>query len=212
MLSAGMDMEVSIRQILVDKVPEMAVSYCVDLWKEAPFNFKVTRARTSKYGDYRYWPKTEKHQVTVNGNLNPYQFLVTYVHEVAHRRVHRSKGDQKPHGKLWKDMFKALMLPLLNAQVFPDDVLRPLAKHMKNPKASAVGDLELFTALQGHNKDHKEVLTLAKIADGNSFSLKSRVFEKIETKRTRALCQETRTGRKYLISLMAEVQVISEPN
>lgn len=205
-------MSESIQQMLAQKVPAPAVSYCVALWEESPFHFKVTRARSSKYGDYRYWPKTEKHQVTVNGNLNPYQFLVTYVHEVAHRRVHRSKGDQKPHGKLWKDMFKALMLPLLNAQVFPDDVLRPLAKHMKNPKASAVGDLELFTALQGHNKDHKEVLTLAKIADGNSFSLKSRVFEKIETKRTRALCHETRTGRKYLISLMAEVQVISEPN
>lgn len=205
-------MSENIQQMLAQKVPATAVSYCVALWEETPFRFKVTGARSSKLGDYRYWPKTEKHQVTVNGNLNPYQFLVTYVHEVAHRRVHRSKGDQKPHGKPWKEMFKGLMLPLLNAQVFPDDVLRPLAKHMKNPKASAVGDLALFTALQGYNAEQKEVLTLAKIANGNSFSLKSRVFEKIETKRTRALCHETRTGRKYLISLMAEVQAISKPN
>lgn len=193
------------KQVLTGKVPASAVDYCVVLWEVAPFHFKITRARSSKYGDYRFWPRTKKHQVTVNGNLNPYQFLLTYVHEVAHRRVHQNRGSEKPHGTRWKDMFKALMLPILNEEVFPDDILRPLARHMKNPKASAVGDPVLFTALRNHDAVKNGALTLAHLKDGSTFTLKNRTFQKIKSKRTRALCREKHTGRQYLISLMAEV-------
>lgn len=193
-----------LRSILTNKLPPASLSYCLQLWEEAPFQFKVSRSRSSKLGDYRFDPRTGMHTVTVNGDLNPYQFLITYVHEVAHRRVHQPKGRLKPHGQHWKNEFKKLLLPVMNDQVFPDDILRPLARHMKNPKASTATDHQLFQAIAQHDEQTAQI-RLIDLSVGEQFGLKQRYFELLEKKRTRALCLDLRNQRKYLIPMIAEV-------
>ncbi|HZH96128.1 MAG TPA: hypothetical protein VEY06_09600, partial [Flavisolibacter sp.] len=44
----------------------------------------VARERKSILGDYRHRHGTRTHRISVNGNLNPYAFLVTLLHELAH--------------------------------------------------------------------------------------------------------------------------------
>ncbi|MCO6359020.1 transcription elongation protein SprT [Roseivirga pacifica] len=195
-----------LRELFARKVPLSAVEYCVSLWEDAPFRFKLTRARKSKLGDYRYDPRDRSHQVSVNADLNQYQFLITYVHEVAHRRVHDPKRRLKPHGDHWKLAFRNLMLPLLNEAVFPDDVLRPLARHMKNPKASTAADPVLLKAVSAYDLNKAQGKTLNEVALGEVFELRKRKFKKLETKRTRALCLDLSNNRRYLISLVAEVE------
>ncbi|HUH33366.1 MAG TPA: hypothetical protein VLZ28_05390, partial [Daejeonella sp.] len=39
--------------------------------------FKISRNRNTKYGDYRAPFKDSGHRISVNYNLNPYAFLVT---------------------------------------------------------------------------------------------------------------------------------------
>lgn len=195
----------SIRAVLSGKVPDQALDYCVHLWHEAPFDFALSQQRVSKLGDFRYDPSTGVHRVTVNVDLNPYQFLITFIHEVAHRRVHDPKRRLKPHGPHWKSEFKRLLLPVMNDQVFPDKVLRPLARHMKNPKASTVNDHALYSAIGEFDKNAKQ-LRIIDLPVGEQFFFKSRSFELLEKKRKRALCLDIRDGKKYLISLIAPIE------
>lgn len=189
---------------LTDRVPETALDYSVDLYRQAPFHFRISRKRNSKLGDYRFDPKTKSHTVTVNEDLNPFQFLITYVHEVAHRRVHESNRRLKPHGPHWKKEFRQLMLPLLRPEVFPENILRALARHMKNPKASAGADPILMNALRQFDTTEKKP-TLAQLPLESEFEFRKRRFRKLEVKRTRALCLDLKNQKRYLIPLMVEV-------
>jgi len=196
-----------IHSILKDKVPETSLAYCIELWNEAPFQFHISKNRSSKLGDYRFDPRDKSHRVTVNEGLNPYQFLITYIHEVAHRRVHEVNRRQKPHGQLWKNEFQKLMLPVLNTEIFPDEVLRPLAKHMKNPKASAAADPKLTQAIRKYNENYSGTF-LSDLSIDDRFELRGRAFRYLEKKRTRALCLDLTNQKKYLIPLLAEVEKV----
>ncbi len=66
---------------------------------------------------------------------------MTYVHEVAHHRVHKALGFKaEAHGDDWKGAFQDLMAPLLTNDVFPEPLLTGLKKHMGSPKASSFSD------------------------------------------------------------------------
>ncbi len=199
--------EVAFANSLSKKVPFPALEYCVLLWSEYPFSFKLRRKRLSKLGDYRFDPRTKTHTVTINQDLNRYQFLMTYVHEVAHRVVHRSKSGQKPHGVEWKTKFKALMLPLLRPEVFPSDLLSVLAKHMKNPKASVAADPQLARAFAKYDESNG-AFTLSEVPLKGEFNFRNRRFQKLEKKRTRSVCQDLGNGKRYLIPELAEVKLV----
>ncbi|KYG79088.1 hypothetical protein MB14_17415 [Roseivirga ehrenbergii] len=200
----------NVRSKLEGKVPEAAIEYCIKLWELYPFQFKVNRKRLSKLGDYRYDPRAQSHTVTVNTDLNPYQFLITYIHEVAHRVVHKPRSRQLPHGLQWKSKFQELILPMLNPSVFPDDVLRVLAKHMKNPKASTAADPKLVKVLAQYDVHTASQPILESVVIGEEFFLRKRKFRKLEVKRTRALCLDLANNRRYLISQIAEISPVNK--
>ncbi|SHN14901.1 hypothetical protein SAMN04488057_10870 [Cyclobacterium lianum] len=196
-------------KLLDARVPEKAIPYCYSLWEEEPFQFEITRSRISKLGDFRYRRGHEIQKITINHDLNPYQFLITFVHEVAHHRVfsqYSGKGI-KPHGAEWKRTFRFLMAPLLHNQVFPMDVLVPLRLYINNPKASTGADYFLMKELKKYDipAGADPAVLLGDLKPGAHFDLRSRVFEKLETRRSRVLCREVATGRNYLISRHAEV-------
>ena len=192
-------------QLLTRKVPENALDYCTQLFDDQPFRFILSRKRSSKLGDYRFDPKTRSHTVTVNEDLNQFQFLITYVHEVAHRRVHEQNRQHKPHGPIWKNQFQQLMLPLLRPEIFPEEILRPLARHMKNPKASASVDIQLLNALRKYDPESSGNI-LKDLALASEFTFRDRKFRKLEVKRTRALCLDLNNKKRYLIPLLVEVE------
>ena len=196
------------QEIISRYVPENAISYCVDTWKKHPFSFKVTKQRKSKVGDYKFNKSTGNHEITVNGNLNPYAFLITYLHEVAHLNQYINYGNNRPpHGRVWKDIFKELMRPVLQESIFPKEVLHRLVLHMKNPKASSQSDATLARILQKYDQIIGEPYTyLEDIKEGSSFILNDNRYTKLKRRRTRSLCEERRSGRKYLISELARVK------
>lgn len=197
-----------IEEALREKVPNEALDYCCKLWIDFPFDLKIVRSRSSKLGDYRFHPGDNSHVVTVNQDLNSYQFLITYVHEVAHRVVHKTHSRQKPHGIEWKMCFQKLMLPLLRPEIFPEDILRVLARHMKNPKASSSADPKLMLALSQYDLSQDSGPTLKEIELDREFRFRKRTFRKLQEKRTRAVCLELNTQRRYLIPMMAEVEIL----
>ena len=192
------------------KIPGDSVAYCVSLFKNTPFGFRISRDRKSKSGDYRYDQSNDKSTVTVNSGLNPYAFLITLIHEIAHHTTRLdTKGKFQPHGSEWKLEFKSLMLPLVNPLVFPDDILSLLARHLKNPKASTWSDAKLVMVLKSYDEEQPDVdeTYLSELESGISFYFNNRRFTKIEKRRTRVLCLDHASGRKYLIPQIALVKV-----
>nr|MBI1232429.1 transcription elongation protein SprT [Cytophagales bacterium] len=191
------------------RVPDAALTYCFSLWEAKPFHFVISRSRSSKLGDFRFRRDQPIQKITINHDLNPYQFLITYIHEVAHHRVYAAHSQRcLPHGVEWKRTFQELMLPMIaDRSVFPLDILIPLRRHMLNPKASSGADLFLMKELRKYDPQDPEMqkTLLSDVKLGEKFELKNRVFQKLESRRTRALCLEVATGKKYLISGHAAV-------
>src|ERR1044071_1829719 len=70
----------------------------------------VARERKSILGDYRHRTHHANHRISVNGNLNPYSFLVTLLHELAHLLTFEQYGNRiPPHGREWKSIFAKLL-------------------------------------------------------------------------------------------------------
>ncbi len=190
-------------------MPEPALDYAYDLWQLYKFNFKVSSARKTKLGDFRA-DSCGKLQVTVNHNLNPYQFLITYLHEVAHVITWLKHGRKaQPHGQEWKNNFTTLLQPVLKADCFPADVLPALKLYAANPAATLAKATLLSIALQKYNTNRGNVETtpLIKLKPGDVFKFQDCAYKHISRRRTRILCEHLETGRKYLIPQVAEVEL-----
>jgi hypothetical protein len=199
-----------LRLIFQTHLPQPAIPYCINLWQKVPFSFKVLSPRVSKLGDFRYRKDRKIQTITINADLNPYQFLLTYIHEVAHLHAFEKFGmSHSPHGQEWKKEFQSLMEPILNDSVFPKDILIPLRNHMKNPSASSARDLFLMKEMSKYDipaQAQEEEVFLSDLMPGKQFILSGRKFKKGETRRTRVLCEEVDSGRKYLVSRLAKVK------
>ncbi len=196
--------------LLQQQVPTNSVQYCWDLWNEDPFHLTLSRSRSSKLGDFRYRTDRKMQEITINHDLNPYQFLITYLHEVAHYRAFKRFGlNIKPHGLEWKRSFQMLMSPMLSDLVFPKDILLPLKRYLINPKASTGADLFLAREVRKYDNPAADRKTtyLSDVRPGEDFTFKGRRFKKETIRRTRILCLELNTGKKYLISANAEVEL-----
>lgn len=191
-----------LRGILEKHVPIFALDYCIEKWQEAPFNFYIKPSRNTCLGDYRF--RDGMHTISINHDLNPYQFLITYLHEIAHRDVQlKYKGRVNPHGSEWKYHFKEIMNPILSERVFPPNLLVLVQNHMANPPSSTTRDPQLWQALKGNN-----FICLKDIPEEAHFEFRGRLFKKLKIRRTRVLCEDTKNKRKYTIPLLAEIQPI----
>lgn len=186
-------------------VPQEAAGYCFKLWNYFGFEFKIKRSRQTKLGDYRYNPQTKKHTITINNDLNPFSFLVTYLHEVAHLVTFEQHGHSaNPHGLEWKQNFRKVAKPVLNEKVFPENILLALTSYFKNPKAASCSDPVLYRVLKQFDLPTGKIM-LRQVQLGSAFDFNGRKFKKLEQKRTRAVCLELKSNKRYLISEVAEV-------
>ena len=195
---------------LLDYIPEHAHKGIQDLLSMDNLVVKIKSERKTRHGDYRQLPNN-RHQITVNSNLNPYRFLITLIHEIAHFEAYNKYGRFiKPHGKEWKYTFQHLMLPFLRPDIFPMDLLPLLAKHFKNPKASSDTDLQLALALKQFSEPNDKTYVYD-VSLGQAFKLyNGKVFIKGNKRRTRFECLEIKTGKLYLFNPNAEVELLEE--
>ena len=193
------------KQVFEKFLPKPAVDYCHGLWQTHEFEFKIKRARQTKLGDYRHDFRTGNHTITINNDLNPYAFLVTYLHEVAHLiTFNEYKSKVNPHGIEWKRNFVAVVKPVLNEETFPTKVLLALQDYFKDPKASSCSDPLLYQVLKQFDKPTDKIF-LSQLSYGQIFLFNERKFKKLEKKRTRSVCMEIPSNLKYLIAEIAEV-------
>ena len=192
---------------LLSYIPKAAHIQIESFLRNMDVNIIVTKQRLTKHGDFRFHPN-KKPIITVNNSLNPYRFLITLLHELAHFKVSRQFGNRvKPHGLEWKRAFQETLLPFLNPTIFPEPICTILAKYMKNPKASSDRDFDLVMALKKYDEQNEQQY-IFEIQDGVTFSISNgRRFVKIKKRRKRIECKEIETGRIYLFSPHAEIQI-----
>ena len=174
-------------------------------WK---VNIVITRKRHTKHGDFRALTNGE-HQITVNQMTNPYRFLITTLHEIAHLVTFKDFGRTiKPHGKEWKINYKNIMMPFLTPDIFPEELLKKLQLHFINPKASSDTDSKLVVALNKFDSENEksyifelEKGTVFETHNGRKFILGKKRVKLYE-------CKKLGTQRLYLFSPHAQVNKI----
>lgn len=194
--------------ILARYLPEPAVGLVFDSLKLNNIQLTVSRSRKSKLGDFRPGLPGKRHRISVNGDLNPFHFLIVYVHELAHAVVHNQYGNKVlPHGKEWKVAYRQLMQPYLELKIFPDDVTRMLNNYLRNAKAINGTDLAMTRVLAGYDKGSKEGTEIEHLPKGAVFrSSNGKVFKKLDQRRKRFVCQCMTSGRLYLFNPLARVE------
>jgi SprT protein len=166
-------------------------------------NVNVTNPRKTKLGDFKV--VKDSLYISINNDLNPYSFLITLTHELAHAFVYiKHKRGVAPHGPQWQETFKSMMLNFLNPIIFPDDVLKVLSVYLKQPKASTLTDMNLAAVLKKY--DCVKALTISDIDDESMFSISNgKIFKKGKQLRKRYKCIECATNKVYLFHPLAEV-------
>lgn len=190
-------------------IPTQAIPRVLELLEHDNLVVLIKKERKTRHGDYRKLPNN-KHQITINNNLNIYRFLITLIHEIAHFEAYKNFGRFiKPHGLEWKRTFQHLMLPFINPEVFPIDLLPLLANHFKNPKASSDTDAQLALALRQFDAANNKTF-IFELPLGETFQFRNnKIFKKGKQRTKRFECVELATGKVYLFNPNAEVELVT---
>lgn len=189
-------------------IPKSAIPLVEYLINEHKINLKIVNARQTKHGDFRTFANGRT-QITVNNNLNKYQFLLTLIHEIAHHVTHQRFGRVQPHGKEWKTVFQHLMLPFLQPEIYPKNILPFLANYLKNPKASTDTDVKLSLALRNFTAESGKSF-IFEIPLGSIFNFKNKLYKRGNKRRTRYECLNLSNKKVYLFNQNAEVKLYEE--
>jgi hypothetical protein len=194
---------------LSDYLPPGTTDPVLAYLKHHGVHLTITRARRSVLGDYRHRYQHQPHRISVNGNLNPYAFLITLLHELAHLLTYEQFGNRvSAHGREWKSCFGELLKQFLESRCFPESLERELLRSIQNPAASSCAEVGLIRALrQFDGPERKQQGVLIEELSGQSQfrTPEGRLFRVEKRLRKRFLCTETETGKQYLFSPVYEV-------
>lgn len=170
----------------------------------------VARERKSILGDYRHRTTAKNHRISVNGNLNPYAFLITLLHELAHLLTFEEYGNAvASHGREWKTIFSRLLAQFIEHNVFPPDIKKALLNSLHNPAASSCADELLLRTLKKYDEKESHLKMVEDVPHEALFQTHDgKVFRKGEKMRKRFKCVEVKTGKLYLFSPVYEVEVL----
>ena len=197
------------KQVLSKYLPNDFVPYISELIMQSNVKFKIVAPRRTKLGDFKAkGDKINKSQITINGDLNPYAFLITTLHELAHLNTfNKYKYKVRPHGREWKKEFSILLNPILMHDALPKELKIALEKSIQNLKASSCSDIHLSRALKKYDPS-KRTVTLEELDENTCFVINKKTYLKGKLRRTRYLCKEMSSGKSYLIHALAEVNVL----
>ena len=80
---------------------------------------------------------------------------------------------------------------------------------MRNPKASSSADHDLTHLLESYDKVPNGDPVLQNLYPGERFVFRGREYQLIKHRRTRSICEERRSGRRYLVPMICKVKPVS---
>lgn len=198
------------KRTLGNYLPTNAVDSIFDFIQQHSVHLHITRERHTKLGDYR-WPQQRHpfHEISVNGNLNPYFFLWVMLHEMAHLNTHEHHGSNvQPHGHEWQEAYRQLILQYMSC--FPEELHPWMRRYCSRIPLSHPVENKIEELLRHHNPNYNPAddLTLNQLAPGTAFRITAKPhihFRAIEKRRTRWICQNLDDGKQYLVAGTAQV-------
>ena len=184
-------------------LPPGAVAHVERLLVSGRLAVRIVPPRRTKLGDHRP-PRgpLDPHRISVNADLNPFAFLTTLLHEVAHAFAwerHRGRRRMRPHGPEWKHEFAAVVEPVIVSGTLPTDVADALARALRNPAAATCSDRGLALALARYDERTPGTVRVEDLPDGAVFRSGRHAFRAAEKLRTRRRCFECTSGREYRV-------------
>lgn len=191
-------------------IPSAAVPRVLEYLHQYKVHLTITRERKSVLGDYRHATEHKNHRISVNGNLNPYAFLITLIHELAHLVTFMQYGHRvQAHGREWKQCYALLLKDFMGKEIFPSIIERTLQQSMHDLPASSCADENLMRVLKSFDRDNGLVM-VESLPEGQLFDIgEGRIFKKGKKLRKRYQCTEIKTGKLYLFSPIYEVKACS---
>lgn len=198
------------------RLPESTHDYVAGLLAAHPVDVRLSRPRRTKLGDHRApTALRRRHRISVNDDLNPYAFLTTLLHEIAHAATwesHRARIRRvRPHGSEWKVEFERVLQPVVAGRMLPDDINAALRQAMQNPAAATCSDRDLMLALARYDAIDPGLVFVESLTAGTIFRTDGgRLFRMGPKLRSRYCCIEQRTGREYRMHPLCRVAPVGE--
>lgn len=198
-------------QQLSDYLPEGSFEDVANFLIQFKVHLTITRERKSILGDYRNRMHDKNHRISVNGNLNKYSFLITLLHELGHLVAYEKYSNRiQPHGTEWKKEFGQILSGFISKKIFPPDIEREVIKSLKNPAASSCAEDALLRVLRKYDTHKPGIYFVEELPLNSVFKVKGgKSFTKGNKIRKRFLCKENLTGKLFLFSPVAEVELVS---
>lgn len=201
-------------EVLKKYVPHSSISLLIPLLRKYPLQLKISKPRKTKFGDYRFPKGDGRHRISVNHNLNPYAFLITLIHELAHLEAFVKFGKQiKPHGIEWQETFRLLAYPFLEHNIFPTTLQQSFIQSLNRGHATSCTDMSLYRALQAYNTNSNTITRVEDIPLGSLFCINNKtVFKKGPRLRKRYKCVNLTNGKEYMVHPLAEITLYNQPH
>lgn len=167
----------------------------------------VAKERKSILGNYKHRTANRNHHISVNGNLNVHEFLITLLHELAHLLTFEKHGNKVlSHGKEWKMLYGQMLAQFISNKIFPADIEKVLLKTLSNPAASSCAEDGLVRVFRNYDHSSSKMILVEELPVKAMFVLDDgRIFQKGNKLRKRFACTEVNTGKKYLFSPVYKV-------
>ena len=196
------------KETLSEYIPETSVEAAFSSLDKHHVRLVISKSRATKLGDYRPPIRSNYHRISVNHNLNKYQFLITLIHELAHLEIWvKHKNRVKPHGNEWKLEFKNLMSEYMIPEIFPQDIIDALEVYFTKSTSS---DTNLSRVLKKYNNNEDET-TLEDLPENAVFAIYNGiVFRKLQRLRKRYRCKRLDNGKMYIVSPLMVVHHLED--
>ncbi len=171
-------------------LPKDFQEHILEIKEKEGFTLTLTNPRKSKLGDYRYNYVSKCHHITINIDLEPIYFLITYLHEVAHKMCwDQFKRKAQPHGKEWKSLFVSLLWNAKHSIKHKETDKKIIFEFIKNPQAR-------FQKVDVFNN----FLKVNQLSPQSIFELNDgKIYQLINKRRTRFLCINITNKKEYTV-------------
>ena len=157
---------------------------------EYKVHLTVTRERLTKLGDYRNKHLNKNHRISVNGNLNKFSFLITFLHELGHLVPYEKYGNRiQAHGAEWKNEFSRILARFISKNIFPADIENELLKTLRSPAASSCAEAELTRVLKKYDPHKPGVFLLEELPEESLFRFRDEIYKKEKKKANQVFLQ-----------------------
>ena len=193
-------------------LPEGSFADVAAYLTEYKVHLTVTRERRSVLGDYRNTQSNKNHRISVNGNLNKYAFLITLLHELGHLLAYEKYGNRiQPHGGQWKNEFGKILARFITRKIFPPDIEAWLIQSLGNAAASSCAEDGLLRVLKKYDSRKPGIYFIEELPPDSVFKVKGgKIFTRGNKVRKRFLCKEISSGKLFLFSPVAEVELVEK--